>query len=671
MDLNTRELRILEMIFYSEVPIHVDEISDSLNISKRSVQYDIKNINYFLEKQKIAEIQSIYGEGYSFDSEQKREISDFVKKSNLTTHYYQFLPYERINIIMAYLTGKTKFSTLEELEELVNVSKNTIVSDLKLVKEVLKEFNIELVFTKNSGYHLTSDPVQSRSLFLYYFNEVRYLYKKDLVSFLNKKDIEDNLIILKQVEKELNTKYVEGVLESLAALLTVAPNTSITEEHFSDINLDQIKQKQEYLLVDKYLLGCPEFEKIYISLHLLGGRVQLTSDVINLEHEERKLFDLCRYMVFDFESIACVKFDDSNEVAETLFIHLRSSIYRYRYGIDIGNPLVETIKSKYKYLYEITRLVSADITKFLGIPATENEIAYLTIIFGSKMEKSRVVRDTFEIYVVCFESIGIKEMLKNELEYIIESSEIIFLDNLDQDILLSIHQIDTELDYILINPILTNSDKTNIMNRIFNFSMKSNHSMLMESVFDMVSGYIDQKDRSSVYGELETLFENYAMVDYSTEQQSPSLLDVLFKQHIRVYEETYVWNEAIKASAKPLLEEERITENYVNTILNIIIQKGPYMYFGNGVFIAHASPKDGVNKLSVSVSIFKNPVVFEGNLEVGIIINLAPIDYHKHLRIIKELLEIFEDEKNYKLFVEAESSKEVYRILEETLEKRE
>jgi mannitol/fructose-specific phosphotransferase system IIA component (Ntr-type) len=69
------------------------------------------------------------------------------------------------------------------------------------------------------------------------------------------------------------------------------------------------------------------------------------------------------------------------------------------------------------------------------------------------------------------------------------------------------------------------------------------------------------------------------------------------------------------------------------------------LFLTKGLVLSHAKPEDGVNHLDVSMTVFREPVQFLDSYQAKIIITLAVEDQEKHLRILKEIMEVFEDEK--------------------------
>lgn len=52
------------------------------------------------------------------------------------------------------------------------VSKNTIFIDMKIVREKLKEYNIECKFISGKGYLINGEELEKRKVFMYYISSI-------------------------------------------------------------------------------------------------------------------------------------------------------------------------------------------------------------------------------------------------------------------------------------------------------------------------------------------------------------------------------------------------------------------------------------------------------------------------------------------------------------------
>ena len=133
---------------------------------------------------------------------------------------------------------------------------------------------------------------------------------------------------------------------------------------FSDIDMREIMETQEYMLVCRYFYWLRESERIYAALHLLGSRTQ--TEPILVEKGEKEAREIASMLVKSFEEISGIRYGDQKEITNALASHLKTSLYRYRYGIQLGNPMLENIRTEYKELFELTKAAFLRISDEIG-----------------------------------------------------------------------------------------------------------------------------------------------------------------------------------------------------------------------------------------------------------------------------------------------------------------
>lgn len=139
---------------------------------------------------------------------------------------------------------------------------------------------------------------------------------------------------------------------------------------------------------------------------------------------------------------------------------------------------------------------------------------------------------------------------------------------------------------------------------------------------------------------------------------------MLKKQFIQLIDNCNDWKEAIKIAARPLLENDYITNNYVTKMISNIESLGPYIIVLPKLAIPHARPEDGAKKSAISVLKVKTSVYFSENSEneVSILIVLSSVDSNKHLSTLREVLNVLSDEAHYKALLKAQSIEDIYYI---------
>ncbi|QGH36226.1 PTS sugar transporter subunit IIA [Gracilibacillus salitolerans] len=125
------------------------------------------------------------------------------------------------------------------------------------------------------------------------------------------------------------------------------------------------------------------------------------------------------------------------------------------------------------------------------------------------------------------------------------------------------------------------------------------------------------------------------------------------------------WEEAIRKSSQRLLEKGTINQHYVDSMINIVKETGPYFVIGNHVAFAHTRPEYGAKSLGLSFTTLQPPISFGSNNfdPIKLIVTFSATDSDAHLSLMSELANILMNEKTMaKLFVST-SSEEFYQHL--------
>ncbi|OJG68953.1 hypothetical protein RV09_GL000352 [Enterococcus moraviensis] len=125
------------------------------------------------------------------------------------------------------------------------------------------------------------------------------------------------------------------------------------------------------------------------------------------------------------------------------------------------------------------------------------------------------------------------------------------------------------------------------------------------------------------------------------------------------------WEEAIRKSAAPLLSGGKITAEYIEKIIETTQTLGPYIVVTKHVALPHARPIDGVEKLGMSISVLKEPIVFgsKENDPVKYIFCLAATENNRHLNAMAELVNLLDDPQFFFLLDTSQDPNEIYHYL--------
>ena len=103
--------------------------------------------------------------------------------------------------------------------------------------------------------------------------------------------------------------------------------------------------------------------------------------------------------------------------------------------------------------------------------------------------------------------------------------------------------------------------------------------------------------------------------------------------------------------------------NYIKSMINLVCDYGPYFVLRNGVALAHGKSNEGANMLGLSLLVNKSGVLFE-DLEVKLLFVLSSPDQNKHLRLLRDIMVLSEDERIVQEILEQTTTALVHEKIE-------
>lgn len=143
------------------------------------------------------------------------------------------------------------------------------------------------------------------------------------------------------------------------------------------------------------------------------------------------------------------------------------------------------------------------------------------------------------------------------------------------------------------------------------------------------------------------------------------LSELITSDVIRVHAEASDWKDAVQKSCQALLDNGAVEPSYVEAIFRSHQELGPYYVVGPGMAMPHARPEDGVNRLSLAITLIQNGVNFdsEGNDPVKMLVTLAATDSDSHVGAISKLAELFMNEEHVEQICNAQSVDDVLAVI--------
>lgn len=500
MTLNQRGFAILNRVIHASSYVSPLELTSECRVAKRTIYDDVEKINSWLKENALEPLSYDHSKGFYVSDAGKLQIKEKLFYEAKKFHA-DFSPHERMSWeAILILTGESEFS-VDDLLEKLDISRSTLLADLHQLKGKLASFHIELVFQKKTGYSIVGDEQAKRKALIAFLTQVLSTRNwSELLAEIQRSMSQNSLVnrplfhhcdldLIYQIihEAELFTKitFTEEVTQTLSVhLFLLIKRFTRTEERYLDpVEKLVIQEAREYQtatyicskLKDAFHLTLVEEEVYYVAAYLLGVKIG-DYNPSNLEVEHlADLKQMVTNMVDDFQKYACVLFKNRRELEQDLFFHLKPTYFRMKYGIELDNPLAETMHTAFWDLYHLTEKVVHHFEYILGKRVSDEEIAYIAMHFGGWLDKEGLqLKARQKAILVCPSGVDTSRFLKKQIEDFVSGVDVVELMTVQQYETAVITDIDfifatapiveKKLPVFVVQPILTNKEKAALLN---------------------------------------------------------------------------------------------------------------------------------------------------------------------------------------------------------------
>ena len=678
----TNELIKKYQFFLNYTNSSIGELENLSNSSRRTILSDIMRINEALSHLLLPNIR-IENDLIRVPAISSGELLGHV---DISSRSYIF-QHERLDMIILYLLLYPDYISNYHLQDLLRMSKNSVVADLKDIRELLKNQSIALQYTRSEGYYLEGTGSQLRQLLertieklmrlesgrfildyvlkecriatkdVAIFSQIRMLSEKYQLTFIfeNVKIVSLVMAVLNEIEIEGDYQVKQEDYRNIKETALLKLVEELEEEY------PRLAKERDYIL--SRLAGC------------LQGNLDLNPDptVVQIMDE----------IIKQVKANTGLEFPLGIPFRKNLYAHLYPSYYRLLFNISLHNPLTHQIKREYSSLYGLIRRSLKPLEEMTGKQLSSDEIAYFTIHFGGYLQakvKHREAKD-LKAMIVCPNGVSTSLILQSELEKIfprmefqsISRSHFKTVDNMERDdiqVIFSTTHIDSQDKVFLVKPLMTSIEKILLKRRVYEYlHLEKEDVVSIDELMGIVAKYTTIKNEEGLKNEL---------IHYLFAQNNQQLLggdsltDLLKEELIQQVDSVSNWQDAVCLAAQPLLANGYIEESYIQAMIASINETGPYIVLAPKVAVPHASPDAGVHQLGISLLQVKEPVDFseddDDDKKVQLIFVLAAVDSTAHLRALQELALILDDEEAIDSLIAASDPREILAIIEKIIE---
>ncbi|HAQ6432424.1 TPA: BglG family transcription antiterminator [Enterococcus faecium] len=614
-----------------------------------------------------------------------RAIDWAEKFLDITRFEAVYTEQERRDLLYLMVYSTATSVSVFHFQDFLQVSKGTVLSDIKKIRNELEVEDCQLSYTRKTGFRLLGSEAILR-------REAKNRTARLMQSLAGR-------FGLTYLTATLSIDYyakVRDLLDKTISLsdLRFAPNRMDELAYYLSLTTIRIGKTSMELVKDAELLA---------SLAVTDISRQVLTGLGYSEHQNSEIifFSLCLASIvegdvqepaLDFllecssevihrmEFLMAVEFASFRELLMNVFYHLVPAYFRISYSFYLPNVMIDQIKHQYASIYEMTRKALLPLERRIGKSIPEEEIGFFTILFGGEIRKADAEERNRKIraVIVCPSGISSSLILKSELQqlfpmiFFTETNSADRLHEVDEtsyDIIFSTVPLtltDKKKSLYVLHPIMTDLEKNQLINQVQRdwlipgFSMPSAQELLSALLpyIELKEGVDEEKLYQVLNRKMNKLLEK-------KEDQRPMLSELLTEEMIQLSDQPKNWQEAITFAAQPLLSENKIEESYIKAMIERVEQYGAFIHIGYHIALPHARPEDGVNEVGMSLLKLQQPVDLLDNPAhpISLFICLAAIDNEAHLRALANLTKLLSNKQNLQDLLHASTKEEILAII--------
>jgi len=596
---------------------------------------------------------------------------------------------ERVCFSAVMMICSDDYITLSEIADQLFVSRSTIIQDLEHIKSFFRERHLYVLSHSNKGLLLEGREIDKRNLLIDMIQSENSIFKAEpifqhLTQCLSKNlkiDLED----ISMIEKIINeAEHIYGRFLTDQSFVQLRNYFQLSlyrlrKAHYVEYGDDKnskwdmakgmIDQIQQFIVKE-----IPDTEIYYVAsvLNRMKYIKKTTSNkeivkmqVITRNFIEKISKDIHRNLQGDYIFY------------ENLINHLESTFSTLgdRFAI---NSVVDEILQRYPEVKQATERNVYVFEEYVGRKLSEEEIAYIVVHICAAIERNKNETVRYSVVLVCNGGIGTSQLLLARLEKffhldvidIIPAHDIENMNMDDVDAVISTISLEGKgIEYIQVDPLLTDEDCIRVGEKLSKIHPKvSEKETISEENQDSlksletIKDILEEDEEEIAIGKIKSVIESFFQ-----KKEETTLSDLLPAQAIQIGVECSDWKGAIEASAKYLLKNGAINENYIKAMIKNVMENGPYIVVAPGFALPHEALNAGASKVGMSLIRLKTPVPF-GKKEMDPIewvCCLSAINKETHLKAMFQLVNLFYNQSFRKQIKECKTGEEIYKIIEQ------
>ena len=384
--------KILDL-FQSQDIITLDELKNYLGFSERKVREFLSELRDAGDKNGF-QIVTVSKRGYFLQITDDTKYQSYLHQLNDDFQQSIAKKEYRISLILFLLLQNTGFTSINQIAEILDVSRSTVINDMNDVKAQLLHNHLCLESRSHYGIRVSGDEKDIRQMLSSISRKVieDQNVHLEFFEFIEKLDFDlvtDKFIsLLNEYNIIMTNNAIESILFHLKILIyRILQKNYINEikinKNLIDSNIFAITKKLLSFIENQYSIQITDDEIDLVASQIFG---KASSEKVPL-NQKMKLAKSIREALIKVDRDFDTNFSEDTVLKESLLLHLHPLIMRVTYGLTLSDSLVKSVSVQYMNAFLVAMRFIDYHEELKEYQLSRDEIGYLALHFATHIER--------------------------------------------------------------------------------------------------------------------------------------------------------------------------------------------------------------------------------------------------------------------------------------------
>lgn len=577
--LTSRAIQILHNIIEHKGIYDIKELSETYHISERMIRYDFLNINYYLKKQSLPELEI---KNHTFSTIDLEKLEQFIEMFYID---YEFSTMERVILLLLALIFEPNIN-IRLFCQYYGISRIMGNSTLKKAHVFITKFSLSITEHKDHTLKIIGTEEEIRYFLLYVIHKYfKTLHKTRFTTIIQSyifTEIEyDITIFILEIQNNLKKTLSDKAFYLVKNYLYIAITRSKAKQYvhnaglvLNTIEYSIVKRTCESLDLKELLF---ENEMLKLTELIIGVQSHNTYDSFyDIWIHQHKI--LKQFIKDIGEKLGCPSIINDNTLYKGLVNHIKPSIYRLKNNLEFDSEIYYEAQELESDLFEVVSDTLKNIEHIFDVTFSFNETTLIVIHFKAAIERNTTTKTKLHILLACSFGFGTSVSLAQQISSYYEVDIVGIVPA--YQLFNAINYYDS-IDYIITNLDIDTDNISIPVLKLGAFLSYKDFQLLDEEKFPRikVNRYKLSElltiinSSTSPIEELKEYFGN-ALID---DINSPMSLEVALSPALIHFDQVDSWENAVRKGCSILEYNNYITEDYTNSVVQNIYTYSSYM----------------------------------------------------------------------------------------------